>query len=190
MTKTDPHPWAAELDSLRAQVWARLLRGVGDRNAPARHPTLATVSPEGWPRSRTVVLRAVNVAAGTFDIHTDLRSFKVAQLRANPRVALHVWDASAHLQTRAKALADILMGDAVAEAWAKVPDPSRQAYGTNPAPGTPIPSALAYDKQPDPACFAVLRCVVQAVDVVHLGPVHRRARFERADGWAGQWLSP
>lgn len=190
MTKTDPHPWAVELDSLRAQVWARLLRGVGDRHAPARHPTLATVTPEGWPQSRMVVLRGVDVAAGTFDIHTDLRSSKVAQLRGNPRVALHVWDPSAHLQTRAKALAQIITGESVAAEWARVPDPSRQAYGTEPAPGTPISAALAYDKWPDPACFAVLRCQVQAFDVVHLGPVHRRARFLRADGWAGQWLAP
>ena len=40
---TDPHAWAANLDTLYAQVWARLVRGVGDRHAPARHPTFATV---------------------------------------------------------------------------------------------------------------------------------------------------
>jgi len=84
----------------------------------------------------------------------------------------------------------ILTGAAVAEAWARVPDPSRQSYGTRPAPGTPIAVALEYDKPADPASFAVLRCAVQAMDIVHLGPQHRRARFDRADGWAGQWLAP
>ncbi|MFD1509389.1 pyridoxamine 5'-phosphate oxidase family protein [Lacimonas salitolerans] len=187
---TDPHPWAADLASLQEQVWARLLRGVGDRHAPARHPTLATVSPGGWPQARTVVLRAVDVAAGTFDIHTDLRSAKVAELRATPRAALHVWDKATHLQTRAKAVVEILTGAAVADLWARVPDAARQAYGSQPAPGVPLADALAYEKRPSAASFAVLRCTVQALDVVHLGLQHRRARFDRTDGWAGQWLAP
>lgn len=187
---TDPHPWATGLESLHAQVWARLLRGVGDRHAPARHPVLATVAQGGVPQARTVVLRAADPAAGTLDIHTDLRSPKVAALRENPHAALLVWDASAHLQTRIDATAAILTGAEVAAIWARVPDPSRQAYGATPAPGVPIPDALAYDKTPDAAHFAVLRLTVQAIDALHLGPQHRRARFDRADGWAGRWLAP
>lgn len=184
------HAWAADLATLHAQVWLRLVRGVADRHAPARHPTLATVAPDGLPEARTVVLRAADAGAGTLDIHTDLRSAKVAALRHRPVAALHVWDASAHLQTRISVVVDILAGDAVATLWARVPQSSQAAYGTDPAPGTPIADALAYDKSPDPAAFAVLRCRVQAIDAVHLGPQHRRARFERNDGWQGRWLAP
>lgn len=187
---TDPHPWASSLDGLLAQVWQRLVRGVNDRHAPARHPTFATVSPDGWPEARTVVLRAADKADAMVEIHTDLHSAKVTALRANPHAALHVWDASAHLQIRLAASVTILSGDQVAAVWAKVPDPSRQSYGTSPAPGQPIATALAYDKPADPASFAVLRCVVHSMDVVHLGPQHRRAAFTRAGGWAGQWLAP
>lgn len=187
---SDLHPWAADLAELQAQVWARLVRGVGDRHAPARHPTFATVSPGGWPEARTVVLRAVDPVAGTLDVHTDIASAKVAALHANPRAALHVWDSAAHLQTRIAVMVTILTGDDVADIWARVPDPSRQSYGTRPAPGTPIAGALAYDKPADVASFAVLRCEVQGIDAVHLGPQHRRARFDRQDGWAGQWLAP
>ncbi len=187
---TDLHPWAADLDALYAQVWARLVRGVGDRHAPARHPTFATVSPDGWPQVRTVVLRASDPVACTLDIHTDLASAKVAALRHNPRAALHVWDASAHLQTRIELEVAILTGEDVSHIWARVPDPSRQSYGTVPSPGTPIAEALSYAKTPDPASFAVLHCTVRAIDAVHLGPHHRRARFMKADGWAGQWLAP
>lgn len=187
---TDPHPWASALDSLHAQVWTQLVRGVSDRRAPARHPTFATVSPQGWPEARTVVLRAADPVAATLEIHTDLRSAKVAALRVNPRAALHVWEASAHLQIRITADVTILSGEAVAATWAKVPDPSRQSYGTKPAPGLPIAGALDYTKPADPDSFAVLRCRVQGLDIVHLGPHHRRARFDRADGWAGQWLAP
>lgn len=41
----DPHPWAQQLGTLYYHAWQRLVRGVHDRYAPARHPTLATVSP-------------------------------------------------------------------------------------------------------------------------------------------------
>lgn len=184
------HPWAADLEPLLAQVWLRLVRGVGDRHAAARHPTLVTVSLQGWPEARTVVLRAADPGAGTLEIHTDTRSAKVAALRANPRAALHVWDAGAQLQTRVEGTAEVLTGDAVAAIWARVPDPSRQSYGTEPAPGEPITGALDYAKRPDPGSFAVVRLTVQAFDVLHLGPQHRRARFTRGEGWAGQWLAP
>jgi pyridoxine/pyridoxamine 5'-phosphate oxidase len=59
------HPWAADLSDLHAQVWTRLMRGVRDRRASSRHPTLATVTPDGKPQARTVVLRAADISAGT-----------------------------------------------------------------------------------------------------------------------------
>lgn len=189
-----PHPWAADLASLHEQVWTRLLRGVHDRHAPARHPTLATIGTDGMPQARTVVLRAADEPGATLDIHTDLYSGKVADLRAVPRAALHVWDPSPHLQLRIQTEVAILSGAEVTDIWARVPETSRLSYGSTPAPGQPIDDALAYEKSPDPASFAVLRLSVLAIDAVHLGPDHRRARFVRADdwpnGWAGQWLAP
>lgn len=187
---TDLHPWAADLQELHAQVWTRLIRGVRDRRAPGRHPTLATVSPDGWPQARTVVLRAADQAAGTLDIHTDLQSAKVAEVRQTPCAAIHIWDASAHLQMRLVATVAVLSGDAVAEVWAKVPEVSRRSYGSHPAPGQGIAQALDYAIQPDPDRFGVLRLTVQSIDAVHLGPNHRRARFDRETDWAGTWLAP
>ena len=90
MMTSDPQAWAADLTGLHAQVWARLLHGVANRQAPARHPTLATLSPDGWPEARTVVLRAADPVAGTLDLHTDLYSAKVAALRHCARAALHI----------------------------------------------------------------------------------------------------
>ncbi len=187
---SDPHPWASDLAQLHAEVWLRLTRGVHDRHAPARHPTLATVSRDGLPQARTVVLRAADKAAGTLDIHTDLRSAKVRDLRGMAFAALHVWDASAHLQLRLEAEVAILTGKDVAAIWDRVPATSQGAYGSTPAPGEPIAQALDYTKAADPTCFAVLRLTISAVDALHLGPNHRRARFDRKTGWAGVWLAP
>jgi pyridoxamine 5'-phosphate oxidase len=188
--KPDPHPWASDLSQLHAEVWLRLARGVHDRHAPARHPTLATVTPDSRPQARTVVLRATDKAAGTLDIHTDLQSSKVRDLTATPFAALHVWDASAHLQLRLEAQVTILTGQDVVAIWAGVPAASRLSYGSSPAPGQPIVQALDYAKGPDPECFAVLRLHVSMIDALHLGPDHRRARFDRTNHWTGEWLVP
>ena len=103
-------PWAADLSDLYAQVWARLVRGVRDWRAPARHPTLATVTPDGKPQARTVVLRTADKSTGALDIYTDLHSAKVAGLHRTPFAALHVWDAAARLQMRLEATVAILTG--------------------------------------------------------------------------------
>jgi pyridoxamine 5'-phosphate oxidase len=186
----DLHPWACDLSHLYAEVWTRLTRGVHDRHAPARHPTLATVTPEGRPQARTVVLRAVDKAAGTLDIHTDLRSSKVGDLRVTPFAAVHVWDTSAHLQLRLEAQVKLLTGPDVATIWACVSAASRLSYGSTPAPGQPIAQALDYAKVSDAGCFVVLRLQILTVDALHLGQNHRRARFDRHNEWAGAWLAP
>ncbi|MGY6553403.1 MAG: pyridoxamine 5'-phosphate oxidase family protein [Wenzhouxiangella sp.] len=186
----DPYPWAQALDSLHDQVWTRLIRGVHDRRAAARHPTLATVSVDGKPQARTVVLRAVDRELGTLDIHTDRRSAKVAELAANPYAALHVWDAKARLQLRLETRVVSPSAEAVDLIWSRVSDTSRLSYGGEPGPGEPLPDALAYRKSPEPARFVVLRLVVERMDILHLGSDHRRARFQRVDGWQGQWLVP
>ncbi len=184
------HPWAADLTELHMQVWTRLAGGVCDRRAPTRHPTLATVTPDDKPQARTVVLHAADKSIGTLDIHTDLHSSKVADLRTTPFAALHVWDAAARLQMRLGATATILTGPDVAALWAGGPAASRQSYGSHPAPGQPLAQALDYAKQPDPASFAVLRLTVHSIDALHLGADHRRARFDRDTCWVGTWLAP
>jgi pyridoxamine 5'-phosphate oxidase len=182
--------WFETLDGIQTRVWQSLGRGVADRLHPARHPTLATISPDGWPEARTVVLRSTDLVAAMLTAHTDLHSAKVASLRATPRAALHVWIPKDRLQLRLTCTVSMRHGADVADIWAKVPDLSRQSYGITPAPGTPIDHALAYVKVPDAATFVVLNLSLVHIDAVHLGDVHRRARFQQADDWAGQWLVP
>lgn len=187
---SDLHPWAQALDTLYDHAWQRLIRGVHDRHAPARHPTLATVSPDGFPQARTVVLRAADRAQHTLDIHTHLQSPKVADLRDKPVAALHVWDSGSRLQIRLQADVVIAQGEEVEGTWAKVPPHSRAAYSRSELPGQPLPSALAYQPQPDLSAFAVLHLRVRVMDLLHLGTDHRRAQFSREQGWVGQWLAP
>jgi len=182
--------WFETLGGMHAQAWDLLAAGVRDATHPCRLPTISTITPDGWPEARTMVLRAADPVAGVVMLHTDLYSTKLVSLRQTPRVALHVWDAAEALQIRLQAEVTISSGNPVRALWDKIPDHARQSYGVTPPPGTAIADALDYVKSPDPATFAVLACRVMQVDLVHLGDQHRRAAYSRSDDWAGQWLSP
>ncbi|MEM7075636.1 MAG: pyridoxamine 5'-phosphate oxidase family protein [Pseudomonadota bacterium] len=183
---TDPNDLRLFLD----EAWQRLCCGVADAQSPARYPSLATVSPTGAPQVRTVALRAANRLADTVEVQTDTQSSKMAALHANPLVELHVWEPETRVQTRLSARAEILTGETTRARWEAVPAPSRLSYGTRPAPGTPIGHVYDYEKPPDPSRFAVIVCHLTAIDLVHLGDRHRRARYLSEDGWAGTWLAP
>ncbi|MGF1502410.1 MAG: pyridoxamine 5'-phosphate oxidase family protein [Paracoccaceae bacterium] len=185
-----------DLDATRRDVWRRLQRGVADRRAAARHPVLATQGRAGWPEARTVVLRRVSVDAATVEIHTDTASAKIADLDVCPRASLMVWDPKADLQIRLRLRMETLTvagagADLVSARWAAIPEAARRPYGTEPAPGQPIPAPEAVAHTPRPERFAVLLGHVEEIETLHLGPDrHRRAVFARGRGWVGQWLSP
>ena len=182
--------WFETHEGTWQRIWDTLGRGVADAKHPARRPTLATVSPQGLPEARTVVLRHADRTDATVSLHTDLFSDKIKSLRQTPHVALHVWDARQNLQIRLQAEVQIKSGPSTRALWDKIPDHAQQSYGVTPPPGVPIEEALAYVKQPDPATFAVIDCAVTTIDAVHLGENHRRCSFSRARHWHGQWLSP
>ena len=178
--------WFETLDGLHGHVWHTLTTR---RDGP-RLVALANQGPDGWPEARTVVLRDADRAEATVAIHTDRYSDKIVGLRDIPRATVLLWDETDRLQIRLRIEVFIQTGLAVEEHWRNVPDPSREAYGTTPPPGTPIPSALDYEKPADRAAFAVLHGRVMQIDAVHLGDQHRRAAYSRDDDWAGQWLAP
>ncbi len=183
---SDPNDLAAFL----ATGWQHLRRGVADSTSPARYPTFATVSPGGTPEARTVAMRRADPGAALVEVHTDIITPKVAALRAHPVAALHTWLPRAKLQIRLTARVEILTGDDVAEAWHDVPEASRVSYGTEPLPGLPIDHVYAYEKPSVQDRFAVLRCHLTHIDLVHLDMRHRRAAYTRDDNWQGMWLAP
>ena len=181
---------SGEAGALLDRAWALLERGARDPGTPANRPTLGSIGADG-PALRTVVLRAADRTTGVLDIHSDARAGKVAQLRADPRAALHVWDPDTSLQLRIAAEARVHTGDGIAEAaLAALPDRSRALYRAIPAPGTPIarPEEARFD---GPEVFALIRLHLTRIEVLHLGRErHRRAVFTATDGWAGAWRVP
>jgi hypothetical protein len=183
--------WWTNLDAMLDQVWLRLRRGVADRKAPSRYLVLATAGQTGGAEARMVVLRGADRAEGTVTAHTDTLSAKVAELRADPRATLLLWDPKALLQVRLKVEVGIDTGTVVGGHWRGVPEPARRVYGGMPPPGDVLlaPEGLVETSAQDR--FAVMTCKIRTIDALHLSaPRHHRAQYHWQDGWRGRWIAP
>jgi pyridoxamine 5'-phosphate oxidase len=183
--------WYETLPGTLTTAWNRLVKAVADPAAPMHAVTLATVGRRGGAEARQVVLRRADPEGALVEIHTDTSSDKVAELTRVPWATVMAWDSGARFQIRMRAHVTILSGDAARGMWKQVRDGARRHYGTNPPPGSPIPTADGFTQAADPAHFAVLRCILQEIETLHLdGETQRRAIYRRGDGWQGGWLVP
>lgn len=187
---------ADSLDEILATALRLFSRGVADRRSAFRVPTLASVNATGLPCLRTVVLRGFDPATRGITIHTDRRSPKLQEILKFPHVALHVYDASAAVQIRLDATAEIHVDDAVAhKAWANTAEMSRLAYAVVSPPGTPVPAPPDAVDTPDvsDANFAVLHLTFGHLDWLWLNhAAHRRAAFtwDASGECHATWLAP
>jgi hypothetical protein len=179
-------PWSAP-DRLYAHLWDRLARGAAEGDDPFRLAALATMGAEG-AEARMVALRRADRQARAVEVHSDLRTAKVAALRADPRGALLFWDAETREQLRLSVRFDLLVGPE--DRWADIPEAARLNYGTDPAPGTPVAAPEDVARVPRLDRFAALPGRVERMDAVSLAhDPHRRARFEGPD-LTGAWVAP
>ncbi|MDO9498548.1 pyridoxamine 5'-phosphate oxidase family protein [Falsiroseomonas sp.] len=187
---------ARDLDATLAEAFRLIARGVADRRHPFHTPTLATLAADGAPSARTVVLRGFDAATRQLRIHTDRRAAKVAELNAQPRASLHMYDHGAAVQLRLSCLATLHADDAVAQSgWAASRDFSRMCYAIQPAPGTPCaePPPAPADAEAGRPNFCVVLLRIDRLEWLHLAAAgHRRAHF----AWSGPggpeagWLVP
>lgn len=192
-------PWHDDLAASLAHAWAMLVRGAADRRHAFHTPSVATIGEDGGPCVRTVVLRGVEPAARTLRFHTDARSGKARELAADPRIAVHAYDAGAKLQLRLAGEASLHRDDAVADAaWAATRPFSRACYRVASAPGTPAPdptAALAEAGEGEEAgrdAFVAVTVAVARLEMLHLAASgHRRSAFDwRGGALAMAWLVP
>lgn len=189
-----------DLQAVIAEAMRLLSRAVADRRSPLHTPTIATVGLDGRPQLRTVVLRGFDTARRELRFHTDARSPKIAELRAEPRVGIHGYDPGAKIQIRIDATATLHAGDAVADnAWIASQPMSRVCYATAPAPGSAIGEGGAFtlptgadEIAAGRENFVAVIAQIDALEWLHLAHTgHRRARFRWSeDGVEGTWLAP
>ena len=90
------------LDEFLDHAWMLLMRGVADPKSVAKNPTFSTVSEEGFPTMRTVVLRRADRIANCLEIHTDIQTNKVSSLKKNNFAGLHFWIPRSRVNPRTK----------------------------------------------------------------------------------------
>ncbi|MEM6465767.1 MAG: pyridoxamine 5'-phosphate oxidase family protein [Pseudomonadota bacterium] len=179
--------WFDSLEGTLEMAWAELLRATQDRKSPFRLPVLATVSADGAPKARTVVLRSAKRPASLV-FHTDARSAKVHEITHEPRVALTFWHPKRSLQLRVEGIAAPLSASEQREAYNALHPGAQRVYHTEPAPGTPLPEREHMVHTDTVQSFLAFGVEIATLETLHLGKAsHSRARFQGADA---KWLAP
>lgn len=186
-----------DLSDLSAHIWALFARGVADRRSAFHTPALTTIGADGFPATRTVVLRGADRGALELLCHTDARSAKVGEIAADPRIAVHVYDPGAKTQVRFQGHGHIHRFDALAERqWGRTRDFSRACYRQRQGSGLGIEAGGAFEQDltDDLAYgnFAVIRLVIARGEWLYLAAQgHRRAALDFAtDPATARWLAP
>ncbi len=189
-----------DLHQILDDCWRMLFRATQDKKSPLRTPAFVSVSPEGLPQARTLVLRKVERQTRLLRAYTDARAEKVSDLRAQPEVVWLFYHPRQQQQLRLRATVHIHHNDpTTAHIWQQLPPFARKNYATQQPPGTPT-EALTNGLLPDwqaqtdaaYAHFVVLDTFVYAIDWLYLHPeVQHRARFRwQNDDWQKYWCIP
>ena len=187
-----------DLVLLETAIWQLLARGAVDSRHAFKLCSLATVTPQGLPDTRMVVLRQCDKALKTLSFHTDARSGKMGQLAGQPQVCMLFWDPKQSLQLRVYGLAQLhhLNETALAKVQ-NLPAGQKELFGFEAAPGsvrvaTGVSPTFKEELVARHFCWINLK--VTRIDALHLGRsgVHTRACFEYAenDSIARYWLVP
>jgi pyridoxamine 5'-phosphate oxidase len=206
MTTTATYP-RGDLRQVLEQVWGLLAHAAEDVTSPMNNPVLATVTPEGEPDARTVVLRRVDRERRRLYVNTDTRSPKHHELKPMPRAVFVFYDPQSRTQLRVRV--DIRLhhdDETTRRAWDALPDDARRLYMTTSAPGdlAPVPTSGLppaveqhgpgrADEEAGYRHFAVLEAVVTHIDWLYFTEsTPRRAAFswEADDAPRAGWLYP
>jgi len=189
-----PRTSDASVDRWQLLIAAALV--AADEDPTVRFAQLATVSPDGTPYNRTVVVRAFYSETDVLHIVTDARSQKVTHLRADARASLCWYLTAARQQFRFRgtvalvdAAADAEAQQARRSAWSALSARTRRQFAW-PAPGTPKTAESSDAEEPPaddpPETFVLLRFHPSFVDhLVLTSTPHRRTLYHLDD--AGVW---
>lgn len=187
------------LDDRLQAIWQLLSTATTSRSAFTLMQ-LATVTADGQPSLRTVVIRQFLPALPALRFTADRRSAKMQDIAAQPQVALLAYDAARRVQLRLAGTAQ-RVDDAQQRgaAWRALRPHSHALFQSPVRPGSVIAhpddalpaSAQKAGTGPDEH-FALVQITLHSVEWLDVSrEPHQRARFEAtADGWQGSWRVP
>lgn len=184
-------------ETLLRTIWPALDKAVTKRS-PFTVMQLATVGEDGAPKLRAIVLRRFDAATASLSFITDLRSPKVREIRANPRVSLAAFDSDGAVQLRIEGAATVIKDEARRrDFWNSLRAHTHILFRSSLPPGTVLASPqelAAGDGSPESAYahFCLIEIALTHMEWLDLSAEpHRRCSFRReAKGWAGTWVVP
>ena len=188
------------LEHIPQQSWKLLREGVNSVRSALHTPCLATVGEYG-PSLRTVVLRYCDEEQRILACHTDIRSAKIREAKADSRASWLFYDPERKLQLRLAGRLSIHVDDDFADSrWRETTAMGRACYNTASGSGRHVskppsaPGRISDEKGARMARsqFAVIACKIEFLDWLLLSAKgHRRAQFHwRADNQEASWVTP
>ena len=151
--------------------------------------TLATISSDGRPHVRTVVLRNFNPKDISFTIYTDSRSQKLQELEQDKRAQLLFYDPKRMLQI----IVSVVLLENINEdkIYNDIPEHSKKDYSSIIIPGSKINSPDKLQFNFSKGFFSKLIFKAETIEYLRLKrPNHLRAFFKIEDNWKGTFLVP
>jgi pyridoxine/pyridoxamine 5'-phosphate oxidase len=194
-----------DLNTLWEKAWSLLLRGQADAKHPFATPVVATVTSEGSPRSRTLVLRKTNRQTAKLWCYTDRRSGKADDLsQGSPIMSWTFWAKGPGVQVNCSGPTDWLPEEIAKERFRSLPKHSRKSYATLSAPGQPQATATDglpadWEDRSETATayaaehFGILCTTITHMEVLQLDRAGQRRMLAQreVDGeWRLTWLVP
>ena len=177
------------LDKILRNCQTEWIKTKTKKNHPFRYFTLSTVSPEGLPEARIVVLRHFDAVNYQFKVYTDARTPKIAALEKNNKAELLFYDHRKLMQIRVQAECVEQQADALL--FSQQHEGAQKDYTTAVPPGTPLKGMDQLDYTTENH-FTVLTFKAQQIDYLRLKrPNHQRAVYTRTEEqWNGSFVSP
>lgn len=179
----------AELDR---HIWATMQRAAIQRRHDWSTPALITIAADE-PQARTVVLRHVDPFVRQLTLFTDVRSSKVSEIQANPRVAWLFWDHASKTQLRVAAIARLAPEGVKHEALNTLTRQQLRDYTSQSSPGQRwTPDNDHRDESLVRRTFAVIETEVHQIDWLKIDrETNLRALFDYTGAVPeAQWLVP
>lgn len=190
------------LNDIYDQIWNDLQDGVRNTKSAFHYPIISTIDKNGYPTSRTVVLRQIHKENNTISFNTDVRSEKWLEIKNNNNISLTIYESNKKIQIRILGLAILNYKNKTWEtAWNSTPNMSRECYSTPYPPSTnilnpeDIDNSLKKIKDADleeyKINFGRIDIKVKSIDwlyLIHSG--HRRVKFDYGKKITMNWLAP
>jgi 3-hydroxyisobutyrate dehydrogenase len=176
---------------------------IKDRGSQFRIPVFICGGQDDFD-GRIVVLRKSDIENNLVQYHSDIRSDKIAKLKANKNAAMLFYDKDEKIQVRLKVECTINHeNDITKQSWLKTGHMSRKCYLVDNGPGTksdtptsglkPELDNFEFTMEQSEAGyknFTVIQCKIKSIEWLYLAAKgHRRARFDLENN-KDHWLVP